>query len=471
MKKFFLLAALCTLNVALCMAQAKYVFYFIGDGMGSNQVLLTEMYQSELAGKIGRTPLCMTQFPYSGQVATFSHSNGITDSSAAGTCLATGHKTDNGVMGLSPEGDTLTSVAEILMSQGWGVGIMTTVAVDHATPAAFYANSSNRDNYYEIGTQLTASGFDFFGGAGFHHPQGKHDDEQVNLYDLAEQRGYTIVRGWGEAQTNMQAQKLLMVQPTDGVDRRRHGDNLRYRIDRREGDMTLSEIVGTAIPFLQQRYDHFFMMVEGGMIDYASHGDDAAAAIGEVQDMDDALQLAYQFYLAHPDETLIVVTADHETGGLALGNSDYTLRLGVLQHQRCSSWVLSDQMTHLWADHTPSWDEVKAIYSEQLGLYSEVKVPAEEEIYLRGVYNRTLAHCQANAETMYKDINALADAGVSVLNKIAKVGWTSRAHTAHAVPVFAVGVGAERFCGWHDNTEIAPLILRATQNKRKSRSK
>lgn len=463
MMKRISLMALCTLCVALCMAQAKYVFYFIGDGMGTNQVLSAEMYQSELAGQIGRTPLCMTQFPYSGQVATFSKSNGITDSSAAGTCLATGHKTNNGVMGLSAEGDTLTSIAEMLQAQGWGIGIMTTVAVDHATPAAFYANSSSRENYYEIGQQLCRSGFDFFGGAGFHHPQGDKDEATRNLYDMAEAEGYTIAHGYAEAKQYMTADKMLMVQPTDGVDRRRHGDNLRYRIDRQEGDLTLPQIVSVAIPYLQQRHDRFFMMVEGGMIDYASHSDDAAAAIGEVLDMDEALQIAYRFYLAHPDETLIVVTADHETGGMALGNSDYTLHLQALQYQRCSSWIVSDRMNRLWADHTPSWEEVKALYSETLGLYREVKVPAEEEVYLRGVYNRTLAHRQANTETMYKDINALADAGVGVLNKIAKVGWTSHAHTAHAVPVFAIGVGAERFSGWHDNTEIMPLILRATK--------
>lgn len=472
MKKLFLILAFCTLHFALCTAEIKYIFYLIGDGMGSNQVLAAEMYQAELQGRIGRVPLCMTQFPYSGQVATFSRTNGITDSSGAGTCLATGIKTRNGVLGLSMEGDTLTSVAERLHAEGWGVGIMTTVAIDHATPAAFYANDSWRDNYYEIGRQLTLSGFDFFGGAGFHNPQGLHDDEAVNLYNMAEAHGYTIAGGYEAAKRQMTADKLIMVQSADVVDRRRHGSNLPYRIDRKEGDLSLSQIVSVAIPYLERKHKRFFMMIEGGMVDYAGHGDDGATAIGEVLDFEEALAEVYRFYQQHPDETLIVVTADHETGGMALGNSDHKLNLQVLQYQRCSSWILSDLMNQLWSDHTPAWQEVQALFTDKLGLYREVEVSDEEDARLREVYARTVAHRQEDTQTLYKSINALADAGVALLNRKARLGWTSHSHTGCAVPVFAIGVGAERFSGWHDNTEIVPLILQATEtSKKKSHSR
>jgi alkaline phosphatase len=106
---------------------------------------------------------------------------------------------------------------------------------------------------------------------------------------------------------------------------------------------------------LDNRYERFFMMVEGGMIDYACHADDAATAFGEVLDMNEAMEVAYTFYQAHPDETLILVTADHETGGLALGNSDYTLQLDILQNQQCSAWLLSDLFTQLFKeDKKPS---------------------------------------------------------------------------------------------------------------------
>ena len=137
MKRLSFLLLFCLIAM-LSVAQAKYVFMFIGDGMGPHQVLSTEMYLAELDGKIGRKPLLMTTFPYSGQVATFSTSSGITDSAASGTCLASGKKTDNGMIGQTPDGTPAISVASQLKEEGWGVGIMTSVTIDHATPLEMY---------------------------------------------------------------------------------------------------------------------------------------------------------------------------------------------------------------------------------------------------------------------------------------------------------------------------------------------
>ena len=435
-------------------AKLKYIFYFIGDGMGSNQVLAAEMYRAELEGRIGRVSTLMSQFPVSGSLTTFSASNGITDSSAAGTALATGSKSNNGTLGLSATGDTLTTIAEFLQQQGWAIGIMTSVAIDHATPGAFYGNDIKRSHYYAIGEQLTESGFDFFGGAGFHYPQGKKDNKPVNLYDLAERKGYTIVRSYDEARRHLADQKMIMIQPADTG--KTHSDNIDYAIDRRAENSTLRQIVATAIPFLEGKHKPFFMMVEGGMIDYACHGNDARASIDEVWAMDEALQEAYAFYLKHPDETLIIVTADHETGGMALGNSDYTLNLQVLQHQHCSAWALTEQFKTLYAESTPSWEEVKAVWQKQLGFWKEVEISAEEETVLRTAYDSS-------------DPEKISQAGVSLLNRKSKIGWTSVKHTAHAVPVFAIGVGAERFTGWHDNTEIVPLIHQCLAKPKKCR--
>lgn len=450
-------------------AEVKYVFYFIGDGMGSNQVLGAEMYRSALQGQpLGRVQTLMTTFPYSGSASSHSASNGITDSAAAGTCLATGTKTKNGMLGLAPDSARLTTIAEELKAQGWGIGIMTTVAIDHATPGAFYGHVKKRSMYYEIGQQLSESGFDFFGGAGFHYPQGKKDNEKVNLYRLAEERGYTVVHGMQElagipASRYADISKMILVQATDDQGAK-HGDNLPYAIDRKEGDLTLRQIVSTAIPFLAARHERFFMMVEGGMIDYACHGDDAATAFGEVWDMNEALQEAYAFYLAHPDETLIVVTADHETGGLALGNSDYTLHLDLLRHQQCSEWILSDRFVQLFRDKKkPTWEDVKTLYRETLGFWDGVQLTADEEKELKTLYKNARAKKSSDTKTMYKTLNALGAAGVDLLNKKAHIGWTTRAHTAHAIPLYSIGPKAELFSGWHDNADIVPLIRKAIQ--------
>lgn len=449
----------------LSAAQAKYVFMFIGDGMGPHQVLATEMYLAELDGKIGRMPLTMTSFPYSGQVATFSTSSGITDSAASGTCLATGSKTNNGMIGQGPDTTDVISVASLLKQQGWGVGIMTTVTIDHATPSAHYAHTPSRDNYYIIGTQLAESDFDFFGGSGFSSPLDEYNPSAPNLYDLCQERGYMLAGGYEAAKRGVGVHKMIVVPEERLADRTRHAGALPYAIDRQEGDLSLAQIVELAIAQLGQ-HDRFFMMAEGGKIDYACHGNDGGTVLREVIDFDNAIKLAYEFYLQHPDETLIVVTADHETGGLALGNSDYWLNLKVLAEQKCSSDLLSDQLSalHKREGLTLTWEQVKEVISQNTGLYTAVEMSDEEDRVLQCAYADMMQHVGVQ-KTLYKDINALASKALSILNQKSRLGWTTHGHTASAVPVFAIGVGAEHFTGWHDNTEIAPLIYQATQSK------
>lgn len=463
MKRIFVSFFITTCFALSVLAQAKYVFFFIGDGMGPNQVLASEMYLAELGGTIGRNQLLMTTFPYSGQVATFSASNGITDSAAAGTCLATGEKTNNGMIGVTPDGEPVESVATRLKREGWAIGIMTSVAIDHATPAPHYAHAVKRDDYYNIGTQLATSGFDFFGGSGFHKPVNKHDATAPNLYDLCEANGYTIAGGYNDAKRLLGAEKMILVPAEFTADRTLKGESIPYAIDRTDSDLTLSQIVETAIAQLGNR-ERFFMMIEGGKIDYACHGRDGATTILETIDMDEALHLAYAFYEQHPDETLIVVTADHETGGMALGNSHYTLNLQALQHQRCSEWILSDRLAELQKQYGKrlSWEQVRTFLSDNLGLYTQVPVTDDEDAELRAAY-KNIMHSRSTVKTLYKDINYLGDKANEILNRNAMLGWTSYSHTAAAVPVFAIGVGAEQFTGWHDNTEIAPLIYRATR--------
>ena len=461
-----LVSLLYVLVVAImAMAQAKYVFMFIGDGMGPHQVLSTEMYLAELEGKIGRKQLLMTTFPYSGQAATFSASSGITDSAASGTCLATGKKTNNGVIGLAHDSTPVYSVASQLKEQGWGVGIMTTVTIDHATPSAHYAHTPSRENYYTIGTQLVESNFDFFGGAGFSRPLDKNNSEAPNLYDLAKKNGYSLVAGYKDVKKHYGSKKMILL-PENYQDKyTSFAGALPYAIDRKPSDLTLSQIVEVAIKQLSA-YDRFFMMAEGGKIDYASHANDGATVLHEVIDFDQAIEVAYRFYEQHPDETLIVITADHETGGMALGNSDYVLNLKVLAKQQCSLDKLSDQLSDLHKSEGKNlqWEQVKHLISKNTGLYNQVEMTAEEDAQLQEAFARMMSH-QDVVKTLYKDLNALASKALNILNKKSRLGWTSGGHTASAVPIFAIGVGAERFTGWHDNSEIAPLIYQATQSR------
>ena len=461
MKRILLSAWLLCVAIAI-MAEAKYVFYFIGDGMGPNQVLNAEMYQAAIQGINGRVPLCMSQFPYSGQAATFSASDGITDSAAAGTCLASGKKTNNGMIGQTPDGAPVYSVASQLKAEGWGIGIMSTVPVDHATPASHYAHAEKRSNYYLIGTHLAESNFDFFGGGGFQRPINKDDASAPNLYDLCKKNGYTLVGSYAEAQKNIKKRKLLLVPQTDLDNPDRGAQALPYAIDQKDDDLTLAQIVDIAIQHLS-KHDRFFMMAEGGKIDYAGHGNDGATNIHEVLDFDRAIQLAYRFYEQHPDETLIVVTADHETGGLALGNNK-PLRLERLAYQKCSSDTLSARLSALCQQYAEqlTWEQVKTFLAENMGLFGELSVSAEEEAELQAAFSNMMRQ-QESLKTLYADINALAAKAKDLVNQKAGLGWTTHSHTATAVPVFAVGVGAELLTGWMDNSEIAPRIYQATR--------
>ena len=461
MKRLLLSAWLLCLAVAI-MAQAKYVFFFIGDGMGPNQVLTAEMYQAALKGENGRVPLCMSQFPYSGQAATFSASDGITDSAAAGTCLASGKKTNNGMIGQTPDGTPAYSIASQLKEEGWGIGIMSTVPVDHATPASHYAHAEKRSNYYLIGTHLTESNFDFFGGGGFQRPVNKDDAAAPNLYDLCKKNGYTLVGSYAEAQKNLKKKKMLLVPQVNLDNPNKGAEALPYAIDQQEGDLNLAQIVDVAIQHLS-KHDRFFMMAEGGKIDYAGHGNDGATNIHEVLDFDRAIQVAYRFYEQHPDETLIVVTADHETGGMALGNNQ-PLRLERLAYQQCSSDTLSARLTALCQQYAEqlTWEQVKAFLAANTGLFGDLSVTAEEEAVLQEAFSNMMRQ-QESLKTLYADINALAAKAKELVNYKAGLGWTTHSHTATAVPVFAVGVGAERFTGWMDNSDIAPRIYQATR--------
>ena len=246
--------------------QAKYVFYFIGDGMGVNQVNAAETYQAAMDGRIGIEPLCFPSFPYFALVNTQSANSGITDSAAGGTALATGSKTHNGALGMNADmSDRVSSIADWAREAGAAVGITTSVTIDHATPAAFYAHVKDRKMGYDIGLQMINSGNDFFAGSALSKPKNPSAGG-ADLYEQAQKKGYTLAYGYDEyAKKADKAQKMILMQ-SKAANKRDHY-SLPYAIDRQQGDMTLTEITTAAIDFLMKKQDTkngFFLMVEGG---------------------------------------------------------------------------------------------------------------------------------------------------------------------------------------------------------------
>lgn len=377
--------------------KAKYVFYFIGDGMGFSHIALAEAYNAAKDGKIGSEPLCFTQFPVMGMATSYSASNMITCSSAAGTALSTGFKTNNGMLGVAPDTTELESIAYKIHDAGYKVGIMTSVTIDHATPGAFYANSAARSDYYAIAAQLPESGFEFFGGGGF---QGlKKEDGRKPIYEIVAENGYEVAFGKEEYEAKKDsAEKIIYFQ-----NKERAAEVLPYAFLRGEGDISLADVVTEAIEFLDNDKG-FFIMAEGGQIDWAAHANDITNTIHEIIDFDEAIQVAYEFYLKHPDETLIVVTADHETGGVTLGRTKgYTFDLSLVPEKALSAKTDSEKNVENYMQQYP------------------------------------------------------ADS----LSKAAKIGWTTSSHTGGAIPVFAIGAGSSRFAGRADNTDIPKRIISA----------
>ena len=467
MKKLSLLLSFLLLVLSGYAQQAKYVFYFIGDGMGVNQVQGTELYRSELEGKIGITPIWFTQFPYATTATTFSATNGVTDSAAAGTALATGNKTQNGTIGMKQDLQTeVSSVAVWAKNKGCRVGVTTSVSVDHATPAAFYAHDPSRGSYYKIGTDLYKAGFDFYAGSDFIDPNNKDnkDGNSENLYTMAEKNGYTIARGYKDyLKKCKKADKMILFQSEKASEKDRTA--IPYAIDRTKDDLTLADITRSAINFLSKDLSKgFFLMVEGGKIDWACHSNDAATAFHEVADMDEAVKVAYEFYSQHPDETLIVVTADHETGGFVLGTGAYKLNLQVLKNQKVSESGFTRILNELRKkyNNNVSWEKVQQALKENFGFWDKVKLNEKQEERLLAKYNNTFKGKEAKLEkSEYAQDEPLAAEAKRIIDEIALVGWTSGGHSAGYVPVFAIGAGADLFQGRIDNTEIPIKIAKA----------
>ena len=472
MKKFSFMLAFLMLAISYSFAQqAKYVFYFIGDGMGVNQVQGTELFQAELQNRIGIEPLKFVQFPYITMATTYSATNGVTDSAASGTALSTGNKTKNGTLGLLEDWKTkVNSVAVWAKDAGRRVGIATSVSVDHATPAAFYAHVPKRGMYHQIGKDLYKANFDFYAGSDFRKPTDTEDPNSQNLYELAGKNGYTIARGYQDyVAKSAKADKMILFQTEEASKKSRN--SIPYAIDRSENDLTLEQITTSAIDFMSKDLSKgFFLMIEGGKIDWACHSNDAATAFREIQDFDNAIKIAYNFYTQHPDETLIVITADHETGGIVLGTGDYKLNLQALQYQKISEEGYTKLIQNLRKKHNNkvSWEVIKKSLKENFGFWGPLELSSKQNAYLEKVYEETFKNQDVDmTKSEYANNEPIATAAKKVMSEIALIGWTSGGHSAGFVPVCAVGAGAHLFQGRLDNALIPVRIAEAAGYKQK----
>jgi alkaline phosphatase len=414
-------------------AGPKNVVYLIGDGMSATQRRAPE----EVLGR----KLVMNTFPAVGLYTTYCLDTLVTDSAAAGTALATGHKTNSGVISVDPTGKVAyETLAEAAKRLGKSVGLVTTTAITDATPAVFGAHIIDRAQQNEIAEQYLEQGFAVYMGGGLRHfiPQSEKGSKRKDDRDLTHEfadAGYSVVKNKGELGS-------LEITKNTKVLGLFSQSNMPHHVDRSPDHPTLSEMTAAAIKVLKQNPKGFFLMVEGGRVDHGCHANDPVAAIFDTEELDRAVTVAVDFQKEDPD-TFIFVGGDHETGGMGLGiGLDYFVKPEVVRNGR---------KTYEWVAGTFSkkGGDPVAVLSEATGI--DDFTPEEVKAINMAAENVKVKKKSANAYNP----NWLAFVYADIMSRRSHIGWTSWAHTASPVVVTCAGPGSENFVGYYDNTDPA----------------
>lgn len=461
-------------------ASPKYVFLFIGDGMSYPQFQAASDYLGALAdndeeqalpsvkyddrnGAVldGPKALNFMNFPVAGSAVTYDACSFAPDSASTATSIATGRKTYSGMINVDITGaEEFETIAEKLHGQqGYKIGIISSVNLNHATPAAFYAHQASRNNYYEIGQELVDSGFEYFAGGGLKKVTGPNKDQE-SLYDLAEAAGYKVTFTQEEAQAvTAQDEKVILID-----EHLADSDAMAYDMDRQEEQWALADYVAKGIEVLDNDTG-FFMMCEGGKIDWACHANDAGATVTDTLALADAVQVAVDFAQEHPAETLILVTGDHETGGLTIGfaGTDYDTYLENLANQKISYAQFDEQYVASYKENNTSFEDAMKDVEELFGLKltgedGDRLVLTEYEVQrLRTAYEMIDDDASTYTQeqyVLYGGYNPFSVTVTHILNNKSGIDFASYSHTGLPVAVFAMGQDAEAFTGYYDNTEI-----------------
>ena len=450
---FVCIFAVTSLTVSAAEIQpVKYVFLFIGDGMSFAQQQMTE----EFVRQTGKPALKMSSMPYWAVTTTHGADVFVTESAAAATAIASGVKATSGAVGLDAGGQPAETVAQLALKNGRRVGIISSVTINHATPAAFYAHNRSRNNMYEIGLDMVASNFHYFGGGGV---DGRNNQNSPNyrghIYDLAREAGYIVVRTFDEIRALEPGVEKVMAFPYNLA--------MPYALDGNEGEMRLPEFTRQAIELLDNP-NGFFIMVEGGKIDWACHANDAAATVWDMIEFDDAISVAFEFAEQHPGEVLIVVTGDHETGMLNVSHSSTGAQnyVSLLANQTASFEELipmSERLVRQRGEEM-TFEQFKPFITENTGLVftedgrwqaGNLNLTRDEMTLLENDFNRSKRGILDNESGRDRVVRTM----IRLLNNKSGITWGSGGHTAMPVPTAAWGSQAERMIrSVRDNTDI-----------------
>ena len=465
----------------------KYVFVFIGDGMSYPQIQSAAYYAGKDAAGIvdvvknsenaGDSPamknLSFYDFPVAGSASTYDATSFAPDSASTATSIFTGYKTHSSSINVDiTKKIKYRTIAEQLHDQKkWKIGVVSTVNLNHATPAATYAHQASRKSNYAIGQELVESNFDYFAGGALMEPQDKKNDK-TSIYELAKSAGYKVCFTQNDANSLQNGDKAIVVAETLA-----DGDAMSYDNDRKNNEWALRDYVRKGIEVLDNKKG-FFMMVEGGKVDWACHANDARSSIADTLALSAAVEEAIEFYNKHPKETLIIVTADHETGGLTIGyaGTDYNLFFRTLDNQKISYAKFDSDYVSNYKKNGTSLEEVMTDVEQLFGL----KLPGSEGSNKNGglvltdyeysriktAYEKTIKNDKSRTQMeydLYGTYEPLTITITHILNAKSGLGWTSNSHTGLPVPVFALGAGQDEFKGFYDNTEIYNKMAKLTK--------
>ena len=463
----------------------KYVFVFIGDGMSYPQIQSAAYYTGKDAAGIvdvvkkSENPsdspemkaLSFYQFPIAGSASTYDATSFAPDSASTATSIFTGYKTHSSSINVDiTKKIKYRTIAEQLRDQKkYKIGVISTVNLNHATPAATYAHQASRKSNYPIGQELVSSNFEYFAGGALMDPQDKNKDK-TSIYDLAKNAGYKVCFDQKSAAALKNGDKALVIAETLA-----DSDSMSYDNDRKEGEWALRDYVRKGIEVLDNKTG-FFMMVEGGKVDWACHANDARSSIADTLALSEAVEEAISFYNKHPKETLILVTADHETGGLTIGyaGTDYNLFFRTLDSQKISYAKFDSDYVSAYKKNGTSFEAVMKDVEKLFGL----KMPGADGSNKNGglvltdyelsriktAYEKTIKNDKNRSQMEYDIYGTYEPLTIThILNAKSGLGWTSNSHTGLPVPVFALGAGQEEFKGFYDNTEIYKKLAKLTK--------
>lgn len=422
-KQFGLLALLCTTTGAFAQTAPKNVIYMIGDGMGPAFTTAYRYYKDDPTTKEIETTVFDTMLKGMAHTYPDDHTY-VTDSAAGATALSSGHKSYNGAIAVDTAKKPVKTMLEIAKEQGMTTALVATSQINHATPASFAAHNKSRRNYDDIANDYIDNKIagklpvDLMLGGGTQYFI--RDDR--NLVDEFKQAGYQ----YGDDIKNLG--QITQV-PAIGLYAPK---GLPFALD--ENPTRLKQLTAKAFDLLDGQNDKgFFVMIEGSQIDWCGHANDIACAMAEMDDFAKSIETAKAYVDNNPD-TILVITADHSTGGLTIGaHGQYKWETDIIKGVKATAGTLTNLLMES--------DNLKTVWQAN----TSIEFTAENEIKLK--------QAKAMGE---KTLNLAVK---SIINDLSFTGWTTGGHTASDVQVFAYGKNSDDFVGSQNNTDIAKKLI------------